>query len=97
MPIIFKGVTPCVLCGRPVEDMSQVRTFTAFLRPEHRFWKYSDAVVHLKCFERDPNSPEVEHIYKRFWDIFNSRPKHLTSITEMEAWGKEAFRELDQL
>ncbi|WP_043783939.1 hypothetical protein [Rubrivivax gelatinosus] len=52
MAILFPGVTTCPLCEHVIEDDRDIVATTQFLdSSDHPLWKYSDAVMHRKCFE----------------------------------------------
>ena len=91
MALLFRGSTPCGVCGQPICENEEVVAFPAFLPKTHRFWKYSDGVFHSKCFADDPNSGEVQSLHAQFRSIWEKRPKNLKTNEEREAWGKCAF------
>lgn len=93
MALIFPGKTTCALCQRIIETEDEVIGFPAFLPSEHRFYRYSDAAFHRQCFQEWPDGPEFEHLYQRFRRIWESRPKNLASLEEIDAWGKKAFKD----
>jgi hypothetical protein len=74
-------------------DNDDICGFPAFLRPEHPLAKYSDATFHIACLNACPDRPALETLYQRFREIFEGRPRNLTSIKEMEAWGREAYKD----
>jgi len=91
MAIVLIGKTPCLLCGRLIEEGQATVMFPAFLKPIHRLHRYSDNVMHSWCFDTCPDKAEVERIYAKFQAIWDSRPRNLKTVEEMEAWGKSAF------
>lgn len=95
MALLFPGKTPCVLCGRVIQNEERAVGFPAFLPKHHRFHRYSDEVFHDQCFQTWPDKFEFERLYQNYRDIWESRPRHFSSLEEVEAWGKEAFKDLD--
>jgi hypothetical protein len=93
MALFFPGKTTCSLCGKPIDSASEATAFPAFLKAGHRLASFSDAAFHTTCFEACPEREEVEATYKRFQQIWESRPHGPLSLADMEAWGKEAFRD----
>ncbi len=63
MALLFRGSTPCGVCGKPICENEDVVAYPAFLPKTHRLWKYSDGVFHSKYFAEDPNSREVQSLY----------------------------------
>lgn len=94
MAIIILGKTDCGICGRPIERTSDATSFPAFLPPEHKLARFSDDAFHTACFDACPERPLVEAAYEKYRQIWESRPRGLRSLEEIEAWGKEAFRNL---
>jgi hypothetical protein len=91
MALLFRGSTPCGVCGKPICENEDVVAYPAFLPQTHRLWKYSDGAFHSKCFADDPNSGEVQRLYLQFCSIWETRPRDLKTNEEREAWGKRAF------
>ena len=60
--LVFKGKTPCGVCGAPIREGEYCVAFPAFLPGTRRLWKYSDGVFHSKCFANEPNSNEVQSL-----------------------------------
>lgn len=50
MALIFLGSSRCALCERAIEAEDGLVATSAFLGPEHRLWRYSDAAMHRECF-----------------------------------------------
>jgi hypothetical protein len=93
MAMIIRGKSICPLCNEVLEEGEHLTAFPAFLPSDHLFGKFSDAAFHTICFEKDPDADAVHdvfYIWKKIWD---SRPKELKTIEEMEAWNKEAFKD----
>lgn len=93
MALILEGKTLCPICGNPIRTAAEATAFPAFLRPGHRFARFSDAAFHTSCFVSCPERQDVEAVFMKYEEIWKSRPAHLKSLSEIEAWGKEAFRE----
>jgi hypothetical protein len=96
MALFFPGHSKCVLCEKVIDRQSPVVAFPAFLPPNHRFARFSDGVFHQSCFEEWEGHQEFQKIYGRFEEIWDSRPRDLTTLEEMEEWGKRAFQEFDE-
>ena len=92
MAVIILGKTLCSLCGKPILAGEDTVGFPAFLPPTHELASFSDGVFHETCFHSDPRAQRVVDIYARYRAIWDSRPKHLQSLAEIEAWGREAFK-----
>jgi hypothetical protein len=93
MAIFIVGKTKCCICGHAVESVSEAKGFPAFLSKSHRFAKYSDSIMHLCCFQNCSEQNEVETLFQQYQQIWDTRPTNLQSLDEIEAWGKEAFRD----
>ena len=97
MALIIRGATPCALCGSVLDSSAEeIIGFPAFLPSTHRLWKYSDAAFHKSCFDAWEDCSELLDVYQRFRDIWATRPMGLTSLKEINEWGKQAFAEFDQ-
>jgi len=94
MALIFWGSTRCRLCERVLYQQDEVVAFAAFLPVGHPLHSYSDCAFHRRCFQEWPDGPEFERLYQRFQDVWASRPRNLTSLEEMEAWGEKAIKPL---
>lgn len=92
MALILSGKTSCQLCGRPIHAGDDVVAFPAFLPTTHELSFFSDAPFHRDCFDADPRAAQVDELYRRYRAIWDSRPKHLKNMEEIEAWGREAFK-----
>jgi hypothetical protein len=93
MALFIPGKTICPICKQTIMDGMEIIAFPAFLPKGHALSKYSDAVFHRGCFEKAPHRDEVQSIYKRYCDIWESRPRNLKSLEEIEAWGREALKD----
>lgn len=91
MPFILTGKSKCVICGEVIID--DYLSFSAFLPKHHKFYAYSDAVFHHSCFLNWEDHDEFQKLYNRFREIWESRPKDLSSLQEINDWGKEALKE----
>ncbi len=92
MALLLRGKTKCPLCGKTIEEGQEVVAFPAFLPGGHSFADFSDTSMHESCFRQDSRSGAVEDLYARFREIWDSRPTDLKTIEEIEAWGREAFK-----
>jgi hypothetical protein len=91
--MIIRGKSTCPLCGSVITEDDDVVAFPAFLASEHEFGSFSDTAFHRTCFEQDARSGRVNDLYRRYREIWDSRPRHLKTLKEMEAWGREAFKD----
>jgi hypothetical protein len=73
-------------------EEEDIVSFPAFLRSAHELGSFSDAAFHRMCFENHPRAADVSALYARYRAIWDSRPKDLKSLDEMEAWGRQAFK-----
>ena len=95
MVLIFRGRTKCGLCGKTIEEDDDVVGFPAFLKFTHPLGRFSDAAFHKACFENCPDRDAAEAVYQKYRAIWESRPRNLKTLEEMEAWGKEAFKDFE--
>ena len=93
MALLIRGKTTCLLCGKIIKERQEVVAFPAFLPSGHPLGIFSDAVFHRTCFQEDARSEAVGQLYQRYEEIWDSRPKDLKSLEEIEAWGREAFKD----
>ena len=96
MALLIPGKTKCPLCGEIIQNDQETVAYPAFIPREHRLGKYSDEVFHRSCFEACADRDAVEQLYQQFRAIWARRPVELTSIDDIEAWGREAFKHLLQ-
>jgi hypothetical protein len=92
MALFLPGKTNCGLCHDVIAVGEPFTCFPAFIAFDHPLGKFSDAVFHSRCFEQCPERPAIEKLYNQFRQIWDSRPRGLKTLAEMEAWGIEAFR-----
>lgn len=92
MALIFPGTTACPLCDQVLTEADEIVSFPAFLRRDHELASFSDAAFHRVCFDSHPRAADVSALYARYRAIWDSRPKDLKSLEEMEAWGREALK-----
>jgi hypothetical protein len=95
MALIFPGKTTCALCGQVIHSTKAVLAYPAFLPPGHRLYPFTDAAFQTHCLASWPESQELEHLYRRYREIWDSRPTNLSSLQEIEEWGKKAFKEFE--
>jgi hypothetical protein len=93
MALLIRGKTKCPLCEKVITDNDDVIAFPAFLGANHPLSRFSDSAFHRTCFSTCPERAEVESLYRRYRKIWEQRPKDLKSAGEIDAWGKEAFKE----
>jgi len=92
MAIVMQGMR-CPLCEQPLDEGEPLIGFSAFLPVSHRLAVFSDAAFHRSCFEADSRHLEVTELFRRFTAIWESRPAGLQTLDEIEAWGREAFKD----
>jgi hypothetical protein len=93
MVLHIPGKTKCLLCGKVIQQGVATVGFPAFLRPSHPLSRYSDAIFHANCFATCVDRESVDALYERYREIWEGRPRNLKSAAEVEAWGKEAFKD----
>jgi hypothetical protein len=93
MALFIRGKSTCPLCGGVLAEADDVAAFPAFLKPDHELGAFSDTAFHRQCFEEHPRAAEVSALYRRYREIWDSRPRELKTLEEMETWGREAFKD----
>lgn len=93
MALIVPGKTLCPLCGAVLAREAATVAFPAFLGVDHELRIFSDCALHRECFLRDPRHDQVVETYARYRAIWDARPRHLQTMEEIEAWGRDAFKE----
>jgi hypothetical protein len=94
MALFFSGKTTCLLCGEILQTETEILGFPAFIPKSHSLSEYSEGVFHRNCYENWGRKDEFALLYKKYCEIWNSRPAHLKSLKEIEDWGKKAFKDL---
>jgi hypothetical protein len=94
MAIILRGLTTCRICNEVLQLGDEITAFPAFLKNTHSLWEYSDAAMHKRCYVACPDKPEMDRLYARFREIWDSRPLNAT-WKEVEEWGKTALSEFE--
>ncbi len=52
MALIIKGETQCALCGEVIQDSDEtVGTLPFISDPRDKFYRFSDAPFHKRCFD----------------------------------------------
>ena len=92
MALYFPNTSICLICGRTLLKGEEYVGFSAFLPKGHRLHYFSDGLFHKSCFETWSEKEEYLHLYRRFKEIWATRPKDLETPEEIDAWGKEAFK-----
>ena len=93
MALLIPGKTSCLLCGKLIESHQTTEGFPPFLGASHPLSQYSDAVFHSECFAICPDRDSVRNLFRRYRDIWDNRPSQIKTAAEIEAWGKNAFKE----
>jgi hypothetical protein len=76
-----------------MESDDKITGFPAIIPRDHPLGKYSDAAFHAACWDKCPDKEWMEEIHYLWNLIYNSRPKNLKTIEEIDAWTKEAFQD----
>jgi hypothetical protein len=84
----------CPICGKVIQKDAAVTGFPAFLPRAHRHARFSDAVFHRACFERDSAVRDLEGLYARFRRTIDARPRRVTTLADAERWQTEAIAKL---
>ena len=92
MAFVIPGRSICRLCGARFGSQDDVVSFPAFIPSTHPLATFSDGVFHRACFLADARSVDVELLYARYRTIWDARPRDLKTLEEINAWGKEAFK-----
>ncbi len=91
MALIILDSTKCSLCKKVLKTEDTIVSWSAFLMPDHKFWKYSDSGMHKSCFENWKHKKEFEYLYHYQPNIdFNS--SHIKIMIEkygIPDWLKE--------
>lgn len=82
----------CSLCKQILTSFDKIKIFSAFLPPNHRYGKFSDAAMHESCFLADPDHETINDMFYVFNKILASKPKDFKTVEEMDSWTKEAFQ-----
>ena len=69
MALIISDSSTCSICGEILKSSDDVISWQAFLKPEHKFWKYSDSGMHRYCFEKWEHKDEFDELYKSCLDF----------------------------
>jgi len=93
MVMIILGKSKCPLCNQILEKNDPVTAFPAFLPYDHKFGRFSDAAFHTTCFDKDPDSNDVDNMLYVWKKIMEGRPRNLKTVEEIEAWSKDAFQD----
>lgn len=93
MAITAQGAKHCVLCKLEVQ-MAEAVAFPAFIPRGHSLHKYSDCVFHRECFDAWSFADQLSDLYRRFREIWDTRPTDLESMEAIEDWGRQAFGDL---
>ena len=81
MAVLSLGNSTCSLCGGILSENDEVVTWTAFLNPDHKWWKYSDSGMHKTCFEKWEHQKEFEALY-RYQPTIDFEDEHLKQQIE---------------
>ena len=75
MAMIILGKSKCPMCNQILKENDPVTAFPAFLPYDHRFGRFSDAAFHTACFDKDPDSNDVDNMLYVWKKIMDGRPK----------------------
>lgn len=96
MAIFLRDKSRCLICGQILHINDEITTFPAFLPSSHKWHKYSDGIFHSECFRTWENSVDFNELFRRYKEIWDSRPDGLQSIEEINEWGATAFKDIFQ-
>lgn len=91
MGLLFPDKTICLICRKTISSSDDFESFPAFLPNSHPLHKYSEGIFHRGCYENWEKHEEFSDLYNRFRKVWDSRPKNLKTIDEINKWGAEAF------
>lgn len=94
MALFFPGKTVCLLCTKVIFTDNEAISFPAFIPKSHSLHKFSDGVFHKICFQNWEERERFERLYQKNQEIWESRPKNLKTLDEIETWGRQAFSEI---
>lgn len=94
MAIFIPNQTTCVLCGGIISSRGEAVSFPAFIPPGHELSDFSDSAFHRDCFASWEHRDELQYLYDRYREIWETRPGNRKSLEDIEVWGKGAFEEL---
>lgn len=67
MALIVTGVTECAICGEVIQPCDEAFGTVAFISdPTGRFYEYSDALFHKRCFDTWPQGERFTRRYEEF-------------------------------
>jgi len=76
MALFLLGM-PCAVCKTPIVKGEQVGGFSAFLsNPKDPSYMFSDAVFHVRCFERHPLAARTRRIHAEVAEKLGSGHRH---------------------
>ena len=93
MAIISYRETKCELCDQIIFEDQKIVAFPDFLPSDHKYGKFSNAVIHDACFLNYPDSEKINNLVAAWTLIWNSRPKEVNSSKDFNVWEKEAFKD----
>lgn len=93
MALGIHGKFVCSICGKVIGDQEESVGFPPFLPQDHPLVVFSDSIMHKECFVADHRSGDVMDLYARYKSIWDSRPRDLKTMKEIEEWGRRAFRD----
>ena len=94
LAIFIAGKTKCIECNEIIFSERNTVAFPAFIPTGHKYSKYSDGIFHRECFDKWSDRTEFDLLYQQYLQVWDNRPDNLTSIIEIEEWGRKAFEEL---
>lgn len=96
MALVFPGKTKCLLCGNTIFPEDRYVAFPAFLPVSHSLHFYSDGVFHSDCYDNWDKKDKFDELYDRYRKIWESRPRDLKTVEEMDAWVATAFQDFSK-
>jgi hypothetical protein len=90
MAIIIFGKSTCSLCKKVLLEKDEIKLWSPFLNAEHKFWKYSDSGMHMKCFQDWNHKEEFEALYNYLplFDFEDPKVKEMIEKCGMPDWMK---------
>ncbi len=91
MAILISNSSACSICESILKESDDIITWNAFLKPDHKFWKFSDSGMHQNCFDKWEFKLVFEDLYKYqpLVDFEDSQLKEQIKKHGMPEWLKK--------
>ncbi len=74
MALVIRGKSTCPLCGSVLADGDELWATTHFIADRNDpLWRFSDAAMHLRCFEAWEHHDEFAAKYEAFKTAWEQR------------------------